>query len=41
MEINGLVYKDTNTAYNLTDNGRKIAVMLIEIKTVVEQLPDL
>lgn len=39
MEINGLVYNDTNAAYSLTDNGRQIAVMLMEIKTIVESLP--
>ncbi len=37
--MNGLVYNDTNAAYNLTDDGRKISVMLMEIKTIVESLP--
>lgn len=41
MEGNGLVYNHITPAYNLTENGRKISVMLMEIKTIVEELPDL
>lgn len=43
MERNGLIYRDTNmhASYHLTDNGNKICVMLIEIKKIVERLPDL
>lgn len=39
MEKNELVYNHTSPGYNLTENGRKIAVMLIEIKKIVESLP--
>jgi len=43
MERNGLIYRDTkmHASYQLTDNGSKICVMLIEIKIIVERLPDL
>lgn len=39
MEMNGLVYDHTSPGYNLTDNGRKIAVLIMEMKTIVETLP--
>lgn len=39
MEMNGLVYNDQNATYTLTENGRKIAVLLVEIKNIVESLP--
>jgi DNA-binding HxlR family transcriptional regulator len=40
MEMNGLVYNHTSAEYNLTDDGRKISILLIEIKKIVERLPD-
>lgn len=30
-----------HASYHLTDNGKKICVMLIELKKIVERLPDL
>jgi DNA-binding HxlR family transcriptional regulator len=43
MERNGLIYRDTkmHASYQLTEDGNKICVMLIEIKIIVERLPDL
>lgn len=43
MERNGLIYRDTkmHASYHLTDNGKKICALMIEIKKIVERLPDL
>jgi DNA-binding HxlR family transcriptional regulator len=39
MEMNGLVYDHASPGYKLTDNGRKISILIMEMKTIVDTLP--
>jgi len=37
--MNGLVYDHASPGYKLTDNGRKISILIMEMKTIVDTLP--